>query len=51
LAKIYRGGKAIWNFAKTEKKPQKNIPGDIIQVGNDFYMVGEVGARKIELVE
>jgi hypothetical protein len=26
-------------------------PGDIIQVANDFYIVGEVGARQIELMD
>jgi hypothetical protein len=26
-------------------------PGDIIQVANDFYIVGEVGARQIELID
>jgi hypothetical protein len=33
-----------------EKKSHCKIaPGDIIQIANDFYMVSEVGARKIEL--
>jgi hypothetical protein len=26
-------------------------PGDIIEIGNDLYMVGQVGARQIELID
>ena len=26
-------------------------PGDIIEIGNDFYMIGQVGARQIELID
>jgi hypothetical protein len=26
-------------------------PGDIMEIGSDFYMVGQVGARQIELID
>jgi hypothetical protein len=26
-------------------------PGDIIEIGKDFYMVGQVGARHLELID
>jgi len=33
-----------------EKKSHCKIaPGDIIQIANDFYMVSEIGTKKIEL--
>ena len=35
-----------------QKRSHKNIsPGDIIQIANDFYMVSEVGARRIEVID
>ena len=35
-----------------QKRSHKNIsPGDIIQIANDFYMVSQVGARRIEVVD
>jgi hypothetical protein len=30
----------------------KNIsPGDVIQITNDFYVVNQIGARKIDVIE
>lgn len=35
-----------------QKRSHKNIsPGDIMQIANDFYMVSQVGARRIEVVD
>jgi hypothetical protein len=35
-----------------EKRTRTNIsPGDIIQITNDFYVVDQVGARKIEVID
>jgi hypothetical protein len=35
-----------------EKRTHINIsPGDIIQITNDFYVVDQVGARKIEVID
>ena len=35
-----------------EKRTHINIsPGDIIQITNDFYVVDQIGARKIELID
>jgi hypothetical protein len=35
-----------------QKRSHKNIsPGDIIQIANEIYMVSEVGARRIEVID
>jgi hypothetical protein len=35
-----------------EKKAHTNISsGDIIQIANDFYVVDQIGARKIEVID
>ncbi len=35
-----------------EKRTHTNIsPGDIIQITNDFYMVDQIGTRKIEVID
>jgi hypothetical protein len=35
-----------------ERRTHKNIsPGDIIQITNDFYVVNQIGARKIEVID
>ena len=35
-----------------EKRTHTSIsPGDIIQITNEFYVVDQIGARKIELIE
>ena len=35
-----------------EKRAHNNIsPGDIIQITNDFYVVDQIGARKIEVID
>jgi hypothetical protein len=35
-----------------QKRSHRNIsPGDIIQIANDFYMVSQVGARLIEVID
>jgi hypothetical protein len=35
-----------------QKRSHRNIsPGDIIQIANDFYMVNQVGARLIEVID
>ena len=50
----------VWLKFKEEEKPfgilinqkrshNKIAPGDIIQIGNDYYLVNNIGARKIEV--
>jgi hypothetical protein len=35
-----------------QKRSHRNIsPGDIIQIANDFYMVSQVGARRIQVID
>jgi hypothetical protein len=35
-----------------EKRTHTNIsPGDIIQITNDFYVVDQIGAREIEVID
>jgi hypothetical protein len=35
-----------------EKRTHSKIsPGDIIQITNDFYVVNQIGARKIEVID
>lgn len=35
-----------------EKRTHTNIsPGDIIQITNDFYVVDQIGARKIQVID
>ncbi|MDQ3969544.1 MAG: hypothetical protein M3275_14265 [Thermoproteota archaeon] len=35
-----------------EKRTHTSIsPGDIIQITNDFYVVDQIGARKIEVID
>jgi hypothetical protein len=35
-----------------EKRTHRSIsPGDIIQITNDFYVVNQIGARKIEVID
>jgi hypothetical protein len=35
-----------------QRRVHKNIsPGDVIQITNDFYVVNQIGARKIEVIE
>jgi hypothetical protein len=35
-----------------EKRTHTNIsPGDIIQITSDFYVVDQIGARKIEVID
>ena len=35
-----------------EKRTHSNISaGDIIQITNDFYVVNQIGARKIEVID
>jgi hypothetical protein len=57
---IVNVGKIWLKFIEKEKSPfgialrkkrghNKIAPGDIIQVSNDFYVVHEVGARKIQV--
>jgi hypothetical protein len=57
---IVNVGKIWLKFIEEEKNPfgialrkkrshNKIAPGDIIQVSNDFYVVHEVGARKIQV--
>jgi DNA helicase TIP49 (TBP-interacting protein) len=52
----------IWLKFREEERPfgipprqkrshRKISPGDIIQIDNVFYMVGQVGARQIELAD
>ena len=59
---IVNVGKIWLKFIEEEKNPfgialrkkrsrNKIAAGDIIQVSNDFYVVHEVGARKIQVID
>jgi hypothetical protein len=59
---IVNVGKIWLKFIEEEKSPfgipvrkkrshNKIAPGDIIQVSDDFYVVHEVGARKVEVTD
>lgn len=52
----------IWLKFREEERPfgielrqrrnhRRISPGDIIRLANDFYIVGQVGARQIELID
>src|ERR687889_395880 len=36
---------------RQRRSHRRICPGDIIQVANDFYIVGQVGATQIELID
>jgi hypothetical protein len=36
---------------RRKRSHSKIAPGDIIQVASDYYMVHDVGARKIQIIE
>jgi hypothetical protein len=59
---ILNAGKVWLRFKENEERPfgiplrekrtHTNIsPGDIIQITNDFYVVDQIGARKIEVID
>jgi hypothetical protein len=59
---ILNAGRVWLKFRENEKRPfgiplrekrtHRNIsPGDIIQITNDFYVVNQIGARKIEVID
>ena len=59
---ILNAGRVWLKFKENEKRPfgiplrekrtHTNIsPGDIIQITNDFYVVDQIGARKIEVID
>jgi len=53
----------VWLKFKEEERPfgialsnrrrshDKILPGDIIQIANDFYMVDQIGARKVKAID
>jgi hypothetical protein len=52
----------VWLKFKEEERPfgialskrrshDKILPGDIIQIANDFYMVDQIGARKVKVID
>lgn len=52
---------SVWLKFKEEEKPfgiplkekrthSKILPGDLIQIANDFYMASQVGARQIAII-
>lgn len=52
----------VWLKFKEEERPfgialsnrrshDKILPGDIIQIGNDFYIVDQIGARKVKVID
>lgn len=48
----FKDEKSPFGIALRKKRSHTNIAaGDIIQVANDFYMVQEVGARKIQVLD
>jgi hypothetical protein len=36
---------------REKRSHDKIAPGDIIQIASDFYMVDQIGARKIDLID
>jgi hypothetical protein len=48
----FREEERPFGIALRQKRSHKNIsPGDIIQIANDFYIVSQVGARRIEIID
>jgi hypothetical protein len=48
----FRENERPFGIPLREKKTHTNIsPGDIIQITNDFYVVDQIGARKIEVID
>jgi hypothetical protein len=52
----------VWLKFKEEERPfgialsnrrshDKILPGDIIQIANDFYIVDQIGARKVKVID
>jgi translation initiation factor IF-1 len=59
---ILNAGRVWLKFKENEERPfgislreKRNhtsiSPGDIIQITNDFYVVDQIGARKVELID
>jgi hypothetical protein len=41
-----------FGIALREKRTHRNMaPGDIMLITNDFYVVNQIGARKIEVID
>jgi hypothetical protein len=51
LAKIREEERPFGIPLRQKRSHRKISPGDIIQIDNVFYMVGQVGARQIELAD
>jgi hypothetical protein len=48
----FRENERPFGIPLREKKTHTNIsPGDIIQITNDFYVVDQIGARKMEVID
>jgi hypothetical protein len=46
----FRDDERPFGIPLKEKRSHNNIlPGDIIQIANDFHIVNQVGARQIEI--
>jgi hypothetical protein len=48
----FRENERPFGIPLREKRTHTNIsPGDIIQITNDFFVVDQIGARKIEVID
>jgi hypothetical protein len=48
----FRENERPFGIPLRERRTHENIsPGDVIQITNDFYVVDQIGARKIEVID
>jgi hypothetical protein len=48
----FRENERPFGIPLRERRTHENIsPGDAIQITNDFYVVDQIGARKIEVID
>ena len=48
----FKGNERPFGIPLREKRTHTDIsPGDIIQITNDFYVVDQIGARKMEVID
>jgi hypothetical protein len=45
----FREEKPFGISVREKRSHSRTAAGDIIQIGNDFYMVNQVGARQLEV--
>lgn len=49
--KFKEEGRPFGITTRQKRSHRKISPGDIIQIANNFYIIGQVGARQIELID